>query len=113
MRIGFKMKSEKSRSITPASPSRNAILKDFQTIPNVGPRTAQDLWQLGVRSIAELKGADPQKMYDRLCKLKGVRIDPCQLYVLRSVVYFASRKTHKAELLKWWNWKDRTPPKKD
>ena len=107
------MKSEKSRSVTPASPARNAVLKDFQTIPNVGPRTAQDLWQLGVRSIAELKGADPQKMYDRLCELKGVRIDPCQLYVFRSVVYFASRKTHKAELLKWWNWKDRTLPKKD
>ena len=46
-------------SITPASPARNAVLKDFQTIPNVGPRTAQDLWQLGVRSIAELKNADP------------------------------------------------------
>jgi hypothetical protein len=94
--------------ITPTSPARNKILKDFQTIPNVGPRTADDLWQLGVRSIPELKGADPQKMYDRLCKLKGVQIDPCQLYVFRSVVYYASRATHKPELLKWWNWKDRT-----
>jgi hypothetical protein len=94
--------------VTPASPARNKILKDFQTIPNVGPRTADDLWQLGVRSIAELKGADPQKMYDRLCKLRGVRIDPCQLYVFRSVVYYASRMTHKPELLKWWAWKDRT-----
>ena len=99
---------KESQRVTPASPARNAVLKDFQTIPNVGPRTAEDLWQLGIRSTAELEGADPEKMYKRLGKLKGVRIDPCQLYVFRSVVYFASHKTHKPDLLKWWNWKDKT-----
>lgn len=94
-------------SITLASPSRAAVLKEFRTIPNVGPKTAEDLWQLGVRSLAELKGADPEAMYERLCGLKRVRIDPCQLYVFRSIVYFVSRKTPQPELLKWWVWKDR------
>jgi hypothetical protein len=103
-----KNKTNRSNAITSASPARNTVLKEFQTIPNVGPRTAEDLWQLGIRSTADLKGADPEKMYARLCALKGVRIDPCQLYVFRSVVYFVSRKTHEPDLLKWWNWKDKT-----
>jgi hypothetical protein len=47
-------------------------------------------------------------MYERLCTLKGVRIDPCQLYVFRSVVYYATRRSPKPALLKWWAWKDRT-----
>ncbi|MDD8027172.1 MAG: helix-hairpin-helix domain-containing protein [Acidobacteriota bacterium] len=87
---------------------RATALKKFQDIPNVGPRTAEDLWRLGFRSPSELKGQDPQAMYEQLCDLKGVRIDRCQLYVFRSVVYFASRKSPQTRLLKWWAWKDRT-----
>jgi len=99
--------SKKPAGTTPASPNRAAILKEFRSLPNVGPKTAEDLWQLGIRSLTELKGADPEAMYVRLCALKRVRIDPCQLYVFRSIVYFASRKTPQPELLKWWAWKDR------
>jgi hypothetical protein len=87
---------------------RAAVLKRFQSLPNVGPRTAEDLWRLGLRSPSELKGRDPEEMYERLCALKGIRIDRCQLYVFRSLVYFASRKAPKPALLKWWAWKDRT-----
>ncbi len=87
---------------------RAAALRSLQAIPNVGPRTAEDLWRLGIRRREDLRGKDPQAMYERLGRLKGVRIDPCQLYVFRAVVYYATRRSPKPELLKWWAWKERT-----
>ena len=87
---------------------RADVLRRFREMPNVGPRTAEDLWRLGFRRVEDLRGRDPQELYDRLCALKGVRIDRCQLYVFRSVVYQATRRCPKPELMKWWAWKDRT-----
>jgi hypothetical protein len=88
-------------------PPRAAALRNLQEIPGVGPSIAHDLWRLGVGSVGDLKGADPQKLYDRLCDLKKTKIDRCALYVFREAVYYASRKKHDPELLKWWNWQDR------
>jgi hypothetical protein len=81
-------------------------LKDFQRIPGVGPQIAEDLWELGFRSVADLDGKDPEQLYDDLCQLRGCRVDRCMLYVFRCAVYFATNKKHEARLLKWWNWKD-------
>lgn len=81
---------------------------ELQTIPGIGPSMADDLRALGIRRVADLKRRHPQDMYDRLCLLSGQRQDPCVLYVFRCAVYFARTPRPKAELLKWWNWKDRT-----
>jgi hypothetical protein len=67
---------------------------------------ANDLWQLGFKSVSELKNQDPEKLYEDLCTQTGCRLDRCLLYVFRCAVYFASNKTHDPALLKWWNWKD-------
>ena len=79
---------------------------DLQKIPYVGKATEKDLLLLGFDSIAPLKGADPEKMYQKECELKGVKIDRCQLYVYRMAVYYAENEVHDPEKLKWWNWKD-------
>jgi len=84
------------------------VLKDLQVIPGVGSSIAADLYELGIRRVADLKGKDPEKLYTRRCNQVGMRIDPCLLYVFRCAVYFASTTHHNPELLKWWNWKDRT-----
>jgi hypothetical protein len=81
------------------------ILTEFKTIPGVGKSIAQDLWDLGFRSLDDLKGANPDQLYTNLCALKGVPVDRCMLYVFRCAIYFASEKNHDPELLKWWNWK--------
>jgi hypothetical protein len=80
---------------------------DLQRIPGVGPRIAEDLRLLRYRSVADLAAANPEEMYDRLCKKKGCPIDRCVLYVFRAACYFANRKKHDPELLKWWNWSDK------
>jgi hypothetical protein len=79
---------------------------DLQRIPGVGPNLEEDLLLLGFRSVADLAKADAEEMYERLCEKRGGHIDRCVLYVFREAVYFAARKKHDPELLKWWNWSD-------
>ena len=86
--------------------ARAAALRDFRRIPGVGRSIAEDLWLLGMRSVDDLRGGDPQALYERLCELQGCHVDRCMLYVLRCAVYFASGERHDPELLKWWHWKD-------
>ena len=85
-------------------------MSDLQTIPGVGPSIAVDLRELGIRRVADLKGRDPEKLYARINARRGVRQDPCLLYVFRCAVYFASTTRPKPALLKWWAWKDRSWP---
>ena len=86
--------------------TQEAALKELRQIPGVGKSIAQDLWNLGFRSIPELRSQDPEELYERLCILQGAHIDRCMLYVLRCAIYYASQENHDPELLKWWNWKD-------
>lgn len=86
-------------------PDRSS-LREFKRIPGVGDKVAQDLWNLGYRSVPELSNQDPEIMYRRLCEHQGAHVDRCMLYVFRCAVYFASNEEHDPELLKWWNWKD-------
>lgn len=81
-------------------------LKELQQIPGIGPSIAQDLLNIGITKIADLKGANPQGLYDRICAFQGQQIDRCVLYTMRCAVYFATNKKHNPEKLKWWNWKD-------
>lgn len=75
-------------------------------IPGVGKSIAADLNGIGIHRVSELKGKDPDVLYDLLNKKQGVILDRCMLYVMRCAVYFASHKTHDPGKLKWWKWKD-------
>lgn len=79
---------------------------ELQIIPGVGPSIAVDLRELGIRQVADLKGRDPERMYQALIARRGMHQDRCLLYVFRCAVYFASTKRPQPEKLKWWNWKD-------
>jgi RimJ/RimL family protein N-acetyltransferase len=79
---------------------------ELQTIPGVGPSLAQDLRDLGVARVDDLRGQSPQRLYDRLVELRGAPQDRCVLYVFRCAVYFAETREPEPALLKWWAWKD-------
>jgi hypothetical protein len=81
---------------------------ELQGIPGIGPSLARDLRELGVRVVADLRDMDPERMYSDLAALRGVRQDPCVLYVFRCAVYFARTADPEPDLLKWWAWKGRT-----
>ena len=86
---------------------KSNTLKEFRRIPGVGISIAEDMWNIGLRSIDDLKNRDPQKLYDAICSQQGTLVDRCMLYVMRCAVYYASNETHEPELLKWWHWKDK------
>ena len=81
--------------------------KQLEQIPGVGGRIAQTLREIGIRRVNNLKGKNPEKLYQRLCEYRAGPVDRCMLYVLRCAVYYASNTEHDPKLLKWWNWKDR------
>jgi hypothetical protein len=88
----------KTRKYTPA---------ELQQIPGVGKSISQDLRNIGIKSIADLKGKDPEMLYNKSNKLAGAVQDRCLLYVFRCAVYYAGHTKHNPEKLKWWNWKDK------
>jgi hypothetical protein len=83
-------------------------LKQLKQIPGVGENIAQDMWDIGIRSLNDLKGRSADRLYEKLCDFKAAPVDRCVLYVFRCAIYYASNAEHDPELLKWWSWKDRT-----
>ncbi|OHB68113.1 MAG: pathogenicity locus [Planctomycetes bacterium RBG_13_62_9] len=80
---------------------------ELEQIPGVGKSIAEDLRNIGVASVEQLKGKDPEVLYRKLCNFKASPVDRCMLYVLRCAVYYASQEDPDPELLNWWNWKDK------
>jgi hypothetical protein len=68
---------------------------------------AAELRAIGIGKVSDLKGEDPEQLYQALEARAGRHIDRCVLYAFRCAVYYASNDEHDPEKLKWWNWKDR------
>ena len=83
-----------------------ATSNKLETIPGVGKSIAKDMQSIGIRSINDLKGKNPERLFKKLCDYQAAPVDRCMLYVFRCAVYFASNKKHDPRLLKWWNWKN-------
>lgn len=71
----------------PAKVRREAV-RELTDLPNVGKATAADLHRLGIHTPQDLLGCDAYALYRELCRLDGVRHDPCVLDVLLSLVDF-------------------------
>ena len=79
---------------------------ELEKIPGVGKSIAKNLQEIGIKTIADLKGKDPEKLFDKSNRFVGAVQDRCLLYVFRCAVYYAEHKTHDSEKLKWLKWKD-------
>lgn len=81
-----------------------AAFVEFQTIPNVGKATAEDLvrlrLRLRVRSVRALAKKKPMAMYRAICALDGARHDPCVIDVFMAAVEFAQTGKCKP----WWEY---------
>jgi len=85
----------------------SSSLQELEQIPGVGKTIAQDMQNIGIHSIGDLKGKQAEQLYDRLCEFKASPVDRCMLYVFRCAIYYASNTEHDPELLKWESWKDK------
>jgi hypothetical protein len=73
---------------------------ELTSLMNVGPRIADDLHLLGIRSVEDLRHNEADDLYDRLCELTGRRQDPCVLDTFRSAVDQANGKPARP----WWEY---------
>ncbi len=75
-------------------------LIEFQMIPSIGIKFAEDLISMGYYSIDDLKGKDGAKLTEDFEQLKGYWIDPCVEDQFRLAVHFAKTKDTSK---KWWD----------
>ncbi len=76
-------------------------LAEFQTVPSIGIKFAEDLVFLGYYSLNELKGKNGASLTDEYEQKKGYWIDPCVEDQFRLVVNYA--KTNDATKT-WWDY---------
>ncbi len=88
-----------------ASTKRNK--NDLKVIPGIGENIEKHLRNIGIETVEDLKGKDPEELYLKDCMFKGFQEDRCILYVFRLAVYYAENEKHEPEKLKWWYWKDK------
>ncbi len=75
-------------------------LAEFQTVPSVGIKFAEDLVFLGYYSLHQLKNKDGAKLTDEYEQKKGYWVDPCVEDQFRLVVNFANTKD---KTKTWWD----------
>ena len=87
--------------------AESSVIKALRQIPGVGPSIANDLYELGIRKVEDLKGKDAEALYRQSNDLAGCLQDRCLLYVFRCAVYFAETPPEQQDndKLKWWHWK--------
>lgn len=79
---------------------------DLKNIPGVGKNMEQHFFNIGIFTIDDLVGKNPEELFLKDCAVKGFQDDRCVLYVFRLAVYYANNSVHEPEKLKWWYWKD-------
>lgn len=72
--------------------ARDQSIKELKAIPGVGISIATDLWNIGIKSVDDLAGKDPELLYEQSNDRVGQIQDRCLLYVFRCAVYFAETK---------------------
>lgn len=91
---------EELLSATPERAKTIFALAQFQTVPSIGIKFAEDLICLGYYSLNELKDKEGAKLTDEFEQKKGFRIDPCVEDQFRLVVNFANTKD---KTKTWWS----------
>lgn len=62
--------------------------RELGQLPNIGPAMIADFKRLGITAPAQLKKQDAFALYQKLCRVTGVRHDPCVLDTFIAAVRF-------------------------
>ncbi|WP_448923808.1 helix-hairpin-helix domain-containing protein [Hoylesella nanceiensis] len=60
--------------------TKEQTIKELTIIPEIGKSLATDLWNIGITSIDDLKGKDPEVLFALSNDYAGVVQDRCVLY---------------------------------
>lgn len=79
----------------------------LEELNSVGPAMVRDFELVGIRTVASLAQANPQKLYEKLCRVTGQHHDICVLDVFSAAVAQARNPRLPAEQCQWWYWSRR------
>lgn len=74
---------------------KEKIIKQLQTLCNIGPKMAEKLYVLGIKSPQAMKESNPEKLFKKLKRVYK-EVDICELYVFRGAILD----------IPWWECKD-------
>jgi Pathogenicity locus len=78
--------------------------RQLKDLISIGPAMLKDFERLGIKSVPQLAKQEPIKMYERLQRLGGARMDPCVLDSFEAAVAQARNPRLPAEKCQWWYW---------
>jgi len=81
-----------------------AQARRLEDLVSVSPAMVRDFKLLGIHGVAQLSRRNPERMYEKLCKMTGQAQDLCCLYVFRAAVAQARNPHLPAEKCEWWYW---------
>ena len=76
----------------------------LQDLISVGAAMLQDFELLGIRTVGQLAGRNPARLYQKLCRLTGERVDICCQDVFSAAIAQARNPLLPAEQCRWWYW---------
>jgi hypothetical protein len=71
---------------------------------SIGPAMLRDFELLGIHTVKRLARQNPERLYERLCRITNKSQDICCLDVFRAAVAQARDPRLPAELCHWWYW---------
>lgn len=78
--------------------------RTLASLVSIGPAMLRDFELLGIRSVDELARAEPDELFERLCRLTNSRQDPCVLDTFYAAVAQARDPDLPAPMRVWWYW---------
>ena len=85
--------------------------RSLADLVSVGPSMLRDFELLGVRSVKQLARANPERLYEKLCRVTGRTHDICCLDVFAAAVAQARDPRLPPEQCNWWYWSRRRKAK--
>ncbi len=98
----------RGRGSTSGTAAANRPKTPLGSIPGIGKTFTRDFARIGITSVEELGGSDPEALYARLGltnESEGHSTSKNYLYVIRMAVYYANGGRDVAKL-RWSEWSD-------
>lgn len=71
------------------------VIAELRKLPSVSEKCCLGLYLLGIRSVDDLKGKDPNELYEALTLRKDFYAEPCMQKMIKIAVGMANKGTRK------------------
>jgi len=79
-------------------------MRELKDLISIGKATLDDFNLLGIHKVSDLKRQKAKELYQKLCDLRGIRLDPCCEDVFRAAIEQARSTKLPKEKCQWWYW---------